>query len=236
MIIENFDIVKPRMIKKEFLEEKEVIRETVKKETKRNLNNERIFESRRKAKQNPKENINTYIVVSIIFILGFLIGVICFEHGINDSNIKEEILNYDFFYNNVEEKSIIVADMMYKNIGLILLYWVVGISVIGAPLLLFVCLYKGMSLAIILSSVLLKYGVKSGYMLLIKNVFLQHFLTDFVIVFLTVSSVKVMYRILFQKQELKNELIRHSIASVMGLLMLFTTIGINCITILNNFT
>ena len=236
MIIEDLNNFQSRLIKKELGMEKNVSEKESHITSMIDKKSERFFESKKSRNLNAQENINIYVIVSIVFVVGFLIGIVCFERSINEIKIRNEILNYDFFYNEVEDKSIILADMMYKNIGIILFYWIVGISVVGAPLLLFVCLYKGMSLAVIISSVLLKHGLKTGYMLLIKNVFLQHFLSDIVIVFLTVSSIKVLYRILFQKYELKNELLRHSIAAVLGLLILFTTIGINCITILNNFT
>ncbi len=232
MIIENFEKQNKKIAPKESVIEKtEVVKQITKERT-----GERFFLAERKKELKVEENMKLYIVVSIIFLLGFLIGIICFKRVINDSKIKEEVIKYDFFFEKVEDKSIVVADMMYENISTILIYWVVGISIVGAPLLIIFCLYKGAALAIIISSVLIKYGFETGYTMLIKNVFLQHFLTDFVIVFLTVSSIKVMYRILFQKHELKSELIRHSVLCIIGLLTLFTAIGINCMTILNNFT
>ncbi len=178
-----------------------------------------------------------HVVVCFIFLIGFLIGTICFERVIVNEEVRDEIVSYDYFYEDEEiNKREVGINLLYEIGVLILTLWVIGISVVGAPFLVFFCMYKGLSLAVILSGVLLKYGIKTGYGLLIKNLFLPYVFKEFVIIFLTVSSIKVTYGILCEKKDIKGEVIRHSVNCVVGLILLLAGGGLNFAMILNNFT
>ncbi len=198
---------------------------------------ERFFENKTEKNYNKKDDIKLYFFVTIIFLIGFLIGVILFKNLINDETMKETILSYDFFYEEGEtEREAVIVTKIYNKLLVLLALWIIGISVIGAPVLLFFCAYRGFSLAIIISSVLLKYGIENGYSLLLTRIFLPTFLTEIVIIFLTASSLKVMFDILCERKELKDEIIRHSVLSVIGAVTMFAGIAFEYAKILNNFT
>ena len=55
----------------------------------RNFYRERFFESENEKRNKKQDNIKTYFFVTIIFLLGFLIGIICFKNLINDEEIKD---------------------------------------------------------------------------------------------------------------------------------------------------
>ena len=198
---------------------------------------ERFFENKPEKINNKKDNIKTYFFVTIIFLLGFLVGVIVFKNLIGDENLKQNILSYDFFYEEGEvEREAIIVTKTYNKLLIILALWIIGISVVGAPFLLFFCAYRGFALSVVISSVLLKYGIKKGYELLIARIFLPTFLTEIVIIFLTASSLKVMFDILCERKQLKEEIIRHSFFSVIGTATMFAGIAFEYVKILNDFT
>lgn len=198
---------------------------------------ERFFENKTEKIYKKKDNIKLYFFVTIIFLIGFLIGVITFQKLSNDESIKQMITLYDFFYEDGEvEREAIIVSKVYSKLLVLLALWIIGISVIGAPVLLLFCGYRGFALAIIISSVLLKYGMKKGYSLLLRRIFLPTFLTEIVIIVLTASSLKVMFDILCERKQLKEEIIRHSFFSVLGAITMFAGIAFECAKILNDFT
>ncbi|MBR3888367.1 MAG: stage II sporulation protein M [Clostridia bacterium] len=198
---------------------------------------ERFFENKPEKTYIKKDSIKLYFFVTIIFLLGFLIGTIIFKNLLHDENIKQNVLSYDFFYEEGEvEREAVIVTKTYNKLLVLLALWIVGISVVGAPFLLFFCAYRGFALSVIICSVLLKYGMKNGYKLLLTNIFLPTFLTEIVIIFLTVSSLKVMFNILCERKQLKEEIIRHSFFSVIGAVTMFAGIAFEYLKILNNFT
>ena len=198
---------------------------------------ERFFENKPQKTINKKDNIKLYFFVTIIFLIGFLIGLIIYKNLLGDKNLEQLIRSYDFFYEEGEvEREAIIVTKSCRKLLILLGLWVVGISVIGAPLLLFFCAYRGFALSIIISSVLLKYGIKKGYELLVTRIFLPTFLTEIVIIFLTVSSIKVMFDILCERKQPKEEIIRHSLLSVIGAVTMFAGTAFEYAKILNNFT
>ncbi len=198
---------------------------------------ERFFENKTEKVYDKKDNIKLYFFVTIIFLIGFLVGVILFKNLLADENLKENILSYDFFYEEGEiEREAVIVTKACRKLLVLLALWIIGISVVGAPVLLFFCAYRGLSLAIVISSVLLKYGIENGYLLLLTRIFLPTFLTEIVIIFLTASSLKVMFDILSERKQLKEEIIRHSLLSVIGATTMFAGIVFEYIKILNDFT
>ena len=203
----------------------------------RNFYRERFFESENEKQNKKQDNIKTYFFVTIIFLLGFLIGVICFKNLINDEEIKNTILSYDFFYEEGEvEREGIIVTKIYGKLLMLLALWIIGISVVGAPFLLFFCAYRGFTLSVVISSVLLKYGIGRGYELLVTRIFVPTFFTEIVIIFLTASSLKVMFDVLCERKQLKEEIIRHSVFSVIGTATMFAGIVFEYQKILNDFT
>lgn len=246
MIIENDYPVRKESVKlienkKEEIDVKYISKKyNVEKEKIKNIREsyrERFLSDERKIQSERKDDIKIYFFVSLVFLLGFLVGIIIFKNLINEKGMQEQICSYDFFYEEVEiEHEAFVVSTLYKKSLIILTLWIVGISVIGAPLLLLFCAYRGLTLSIITSSILLKYGLKEGYKFLLSRIFLPTFFTEIVIVFLTVSSIKVMLDVLCERKQLKEEMIRHSVLSVIGAITMFAGIVFECRIILNNFT
>ena len=111
-----------------------------------------------------------------------------------------------------------------KNVKLFLLFWIVGISAIGSPMLLFLCFDKGFKIAFTIAMVFLKLGWKNGYHFIFHHLFWSNIFVVLMMVILTASSFKVTYHILKEKKDIKHEIIRHSFVSFLGAFFLVTSI------------
>lgn len=188
----------------------------------RQNNRERIFTSNKvkTKKESGKIKINVYIVSALIFLFGILIGSIFFRLLINESSIQEIIVE-KFVSSDVISKEIALKESFKRNIKLLIIYWIAGISVVGSPLLIFLCLYKGFSTSFVISSFLLKYGFVQGNIYVFKNLFVYYIFLILEIILLTASSLKVSKNVFIEKKDIRYELIRHSIFTIVGFCLFF---------------
>lgn len=179
-----------------------------------------------KSKENKKESINLNFFVIIIFVVGIVIGSISYRILIEDPIIKEEIIHK--FSSNLEADGIeknIFKESVYKNLKILIMFWIIGISIVGAPIILLLCFYKGFSTAFVIGTFLLKYGFARGNIFVFKYIFPYYFFGILGIVLLTTSSIKVSLNVLKKKKDIRYEIIRHSLIIIfVSLLFLFSSI------------
>lgn len=172
-------------------------------------------------KQNTKKII--FIILSLFFLIGILIGAFYFK-GIVNNNFFEEnpniLKDIDFTnFSNIDKKSMFF-EILFKNSLLLILMWIIGLSVLGIPILIFIILYDGFSLGITISYVLNTFGFYEGYKFLYITMYLITLINTGVIILLCNSAVKVTLNILKQKNSIKSEFIRHSILSIIAMFLL----------------
>lgn len=196
-----------------------------------NLKHERIFSKRKEffasskeAKEKKGVKINLYFAMLIIFLIGIVTGSIAFRMFIEDTAVKETIIE-KFSVLNVNElaDAEVFKESFSRNIKILIIYWIVGISVVGAPLLVLLCFYKGFTTAFVISSFLLKFGFVQGNVYIFEKLFLYYLFLIFAIILLTVSSVKVMINVLKCRKDIRLELIRHSIFTIIGLIFMIAS-------------
>lgn len=106
-----------------------------------------------------ENNLKEYIIVSLILLIGILVGVIFINKA--SENQKEEITNYisSFILELNENKNIneitLLFDSMKKNIFLAILLWFMGSTVIGIPIVCLTILFRGFCLGYTISSIVL---------------------------------------------------------------------------------
>ena len=111
------------------------------------------------------------IGVGIVLVLGLLFGSIYIT--ILNNNDKKELLNnvsiyFDDFKNiTFQDKLNIFKESFIKNIIYFLLIWLLGISIIGFPIILIMIFYKSFLLGFSISSIFAKYKVGGLYKILI---------------------------------------------------------------------
>lgn len=113
-----------------------------------------------------EKNIKEYTIVSLVFLIGIIIGVL-FINKTPNSN-REEITNYiSCFINDLKEsKSInefsLLINSLKKNIILAVFLWFMGSTVIGIGIVYLTVAFRGFCLGYTISSIILTLGIRKG--------------------------------------------------------------------------
>ncbi len=172
------------------------------------------------------ENLKSYIIVAIIFIIGIVIGVIFINN--TNNNQAEEIQSYiNNFVNSLKQDyHIDKIELMKKSIGdnliLIISMWFIGSTVIGIPIVLGIIAFRGFCIGYTVASIIGTLGVQKGLIFLFSTIFLQNLIFIPVILCMAVSCIKLYKSIMKDKrrENIKIEIIRHTLMSIMLLLIL----------------
>lgn len=159
-----------------------------------------------------KNNRFILIILMITFAVGIFAGVIYYKNATS----TEELSNYvEKFMDkiNVEETKIynVLNESLLKNTSIMLIFWLLGASVIGIPILLFYVLYKGFSISFTISTIISTFGFVKGNVISIVMLFFQNVISTAVIFVAMSSAVKLAINILRRKKDMKIELLRHTI-------------------------
>ena len=169
-------------------------------------------------KQEILNNIKSYVIVTIIFIIGIFLGVLF----INQTESKDNILQYINTYRD-EMKTIQNVDFLgglktdiHNNILLVLLLWFAGTTIIGIPIVFGTILTRGFCLGYTISACVLTLGKWKGFMFILLTIFLQNAIFIPSLLVLGVSSVKLYKSIIKdrRKENIKLSIFKHSIISL----------------------
>lgn len=172
-------------------------------------------------KQNSKKII--FIILNLFFLIAILIGVFYFKSVLNNNFFEENpniLENIDFTeFRNIDKKSMFF-EILFKNSLLLILMWIIGLSVLGIPILILIILYDGFSLGITISYILSTLGFYEGYKFIYITMYVTALINTGVIILLCNSAAKVTFNILKQKSSIKSEFIRHSVISIIAMFLL----------------
>ena len=169
-------------------------------------------------------NAKSYFIVLVIFTVGIFLGVMF----INQTKDKSEIENYIYTYVD-ETKSLQNGDYFTElqkdiksNIGLVLLLWFAGTTIIGIPIVLGVILFRGFCLGYTIASCVYVFGKIKALSFIGITVLLQNIIFIPAIMILGVSSIKLYKSIIKdrRKENIKLSIVKHSIVSIMILIAL----------------
>ncbi len=184
------------------------------------------------AKQEISQNLKSYIIITIIFLIGIFLGTLF----VNQINSKEEISKYITTYID-ETKSIEKIDYftelqkdIKENILLAILLWFAGTTIIGIPIVLALIIFRGFCLGYTIASSVYVLGKIKGIIFVLITIFLQNLVFIPVIIILGVSSIKLYKSIIKdkRKENIKISIIKHSVLSLamLALLILSSVIKI----------
>lgn len=111
-----------------------------------------------------ENNIKNYAIVSIIFLIGIVIGVIFINN--TSENQSAEITNYitSFSYNLKENKNVdnllLLKDSIKKNIVLAVFLWFMSSTIIGIFVVYLTICFRGFCLGYTISSIILTFGLR----------------------------------------------------------------------------
>ena len=169
-----------------------------------------------------KENIKTYLILTIIFFIGLTLGVI-FVNNANETQANQISGYINNFINSIKENYQISTKELLKNsiinnVGIAVLLWFLGSTVIGFPLIYVVVGYKGYTV----SSVMATVGTGKGIIFIIATMLIQNIIYIPTILTLSVSGIKL-YRLIMEdrrRENIKLQILKHTIFSILMLILL----------------
>lgn len=165
-----------------------------------------------------KCNAKDYLILSIIFIVGIMIGVFLINNSNEES--KNELNEYLTSFINVIknenyeiDEAKLIKDTIISNIKIVLIIWILGTTILGIPLIYVLLIGNGVKIGYTISAIILSLGNWKGFWFSVFALLMQNFILIPIMLMASVSSLKL-YRSLINKNRtinIKNELIRHTI-------------------------
>ena len=126
-----------------------------------------------------ENNIKNYAIVSIIFVIGIVIGVI-FINNTSETQ-SSEITNYitsfsqDLKENQNIDNLLLLKDSIKKNIALAVFLWFMGSTVIGISVVYLTICFRGFCLGYTISSIILSLGIRKRNGVFIISTFTSNY-------------------------------------------------------------
>lgn len=192
-------------------------------------------------------NLKEYIIVTIIFLIGIIAGVI-FINNIQENQMTEISQYINSFITSLKgEYYIDTGELLKKslleNLKLAVGMWFIGSTVIGMPIVLGIVMYRGFCLGYTISSAIAVLGTQKGIVFFLTTILLQNIIFIPVLIALAVSGMKLYKSIMKDKrrENIKIEIVRHTILSIILFILLMLSslievyISTNLLTATINF-
>lgn len=171
-------------------------------------------------------NRKEYVLITLIFIIGIFLGVMF----INNSN-EIQITEINSYLNNFIEKlkntenlqnMKLLKTSIFENIILAITLWFFGTTVIGIPIVFGIILYRGFCLGYTIATIITIMGLGKGLGFIFVTLMLQNIIFIPAVLAIAVSGFKLYKSIVKDrgKDNIKIEVLRHTIFSVIMLLIL----------------
>ncbi|MDD6879203.1 MAG: stage II sporulation protein M [bacterium] len=139
-----------------------------------------------------------YVFLITLILIGIISGIV-FIFFLNKADKTTVISNVETFFNQVKIKGGInysksILNTTLSNIIYILLLWLLGISVIGFPIIIGILFIKSFILGFSISSIILTYGFK-GVLYAFLYVFPHHIIFIIIILLLSFYSLSFCYKL-----------------------------------------
>ncbi len=180
-------------------------------------------------KEHVINNKKKYFIISLVFIIGIFSGVF-FINNIQQEP-KTEITNYlnQFIekFKGLESinKIELLKSSIAQNLILGISIWFFGTTVIGIPIVFGIILYRGFCLGYTISLCISIMGLGKGFSFIVITLLLQNIIFIPAILALAVSGIKLYKSIVKdkRKENIKLEILRHTIFSIIMLIILLIT-------------
>ncbi len=173
-----------------------------------------------------KENKRNYLIATVLFFIGFIIAIL-FINNINQQQVNEISEYIKELSNNLKKTEKIdyielLKQSIHTNIIIILIIWIASSTIIGIPVVYAEITYRGFVLGYTICSVILTFGVKNGTLYNIVALLLHNIIFLPVLFATAVSGMKSYKSIIrnVEKENIKLEFFRHTIFSVIMLILL----------------
>lgn len=173
-------------------------------------------------RRNYKESLNAefylikevgYILLLIIFFVGIICGSFCMkkvsENDLNEYkiSIRESLENNQ---TNLKEANI---TNLWDTLKTIFIFWIVGMSIVGMPILVIYVGYKGFSLGYTIMTIIKILGVTTGNKYIFENLFFRNVILVFSMIVLANYSIKIFRNFFKDKDNIKIDAIKYTMFS-----------------------
>lgn len=172
------------------------------------------------------DNIKEYAIVSILFLIGLILGVI-FINNTNETQITQitQYLNNfsDSIKNNYKIDNMeLIKNSIKNNVILALIMWFAGSTVIGLPIVFGIVSFRGFCMGYTISSAIATFGTGKGTVFATCSLLMQNLFFIPALLALAVTGIKVYKSIIKDKrrENFKFEIIRHTLFSTIILILL----------------
>lgn len=167
-----------------------------------------------------------YIVVTVCFIIGIIVGVI-FINNLSSNQLNEistyvnsflETLKNDVTFNYFD----LLQNSLIQNILLVLALWFVGATLIGIPIVFGIILFRGFCLGYTISAIIQVLGISKGIIFVMTAMFLQNIIFIPAIIALAVSGIRLYKTVVKDRntESIKLAIVKHTAFSLLVLLFL----------------
>ena len=171
-------------------------------------------------------NKKEYIIVTLLFIIGIFVGVF-FVNNLDESSktgVQEYLNNFIEKFKQIEKLDNIslLKTSIIQNIIFAVILWFFGTTVIGIPIVFGIIIYRGFCFGYTISVCVTIMGVSKGLIFTLVNLLLPSLLIIPAILAIGVSGFKLYKSIVKDraKENIKLEIIRHTVFSVIMLLVM----------------
>lgn len=152
-----------------------------------------------------------FIIIFIVTLLAFIIGILLVS--IESKDNKELITtSLTTFFNNIKENKLNTQTLLYKsitnNLIINIIVWLLGISIIGLPIVLIILGFKSLTIGFTISSILYTYklnGLIKVIIYIIPNII--NLFVLFVLAYYSTNFSLMLFNYLFRKKEYNKKLI-----------------------------
>lgn len=161
-------------------------------------------------------NIRNYIILSLLFIIGVMLGVVIVNNSSSDE--KKELQGHiSGFIESVKEDYKIDMPKQFKqsminNVGIAFFLWIFSSTIIGILVVYGIVLYKGFCVGYTAASIIGTLGTGKGIVFIITSLLLQNIIFIPCILALGVSGMKLYKSVLNdrRRENIKFEVYRHT--------------------------
>lgn len=152
-----------------------------------------------------------FIIIFVICVVAFIIGVLL-PSILNEENRKIIETSLNSFFDTIKNNQLKTNELLFKtltsNIIIDLILWLLGISIIGIPIVIILLGYKSLSLGFTISSIISTYklnGVIKALIYIVPNII--NLFIFFVISYYSISFSLMLFNYLFRKKEYNKKVI-----------------------------
>lgn len=154
-----------------------------------------------------KQLISIFVICIVAFIIGVLLPSI-----LNEENRKIIETSLNSFFDTIKNNQLKTNELLFKtltsNIIIDLILWLLGISIIGIPIVIILLSYKSLSLGFTISSIISTYklnGIIKALIYIVPNTI--NLFIFFVISYYSISFSLMLFNYLFRRKEYNRKII-----------------------------